>query len=99
MPAYIITTRKGPIKDAEAMAEYQRRTRAMGRHPTLTPLVVYGATEVLEGDAPDGTIIMQFPSIEDARAWYNLPAYQEAIPYRQKAADYDMYIVEGLEPA
>lgn len=97
MPAYIITTRKGPIRDAEAMAEYQRRTRAMGRHPTLKPLVIYGATEALEGDAPDGTIIMEFPSMADARAWYNQPEYQEAIPYRQKAADYDMFIVEGLE--
>lgn len=97
MPAYIVTTRKSPIRDAEAMAEYQRRTRAMGKYPTLKPLVIYGATEALEGEAPDGTIILEFPTMEDARAWYHHPDYQAAIPFRQKAADYEMFIVEGLD--
>lgn len=96
MPAYIITLRKGPVRDPEAMAEYQRRTRAMGKNPKLTPRVIYGATEALEGEAPDGTILLEFPTMEDARAWYHHPDYQAAAEFRKKAADYEMFIVEGL---
>ena len=62
----------------------------------LTPLVVYGALEALEGDAPDGVVILRFPTVEDARAWYNSPAYQAAVAYRKKGADYRAFIVEGL---
>ena len=97
MPAYIITMRKGPVRDPEAMAEYQKRTRQMTGDFKMVPRVIYGATEGLEGTPPDGTVMLEFPSMEEARAWYNDPQYQEAIPFRQKAADYEMFIVEGFE--
>jgi uncharacterized protein (DUF1330 family) len=61
------------------------------------PLAVYGDIITLEGEAPDGAIVLEFPTIEDARAWYESPDYQAAIPYRQQAADYDMFIVDGLK--
>ena len=66
MAAYIITIRKGPIRDAEAMAEYQRRTRAMERDAKLTPRVIYGDLKALEGEAPDGVASAQVtpPSVE-----------------------------------
>ncbi len=97
MPAYIITIRKEPIRDPEAMTEYQRRTREMKGSFTLIPRVIYGAIEGLEGAVPDGVVVLEFPSMEDARDWYNCDAYQAAVPYRQKAADYEVFIVEGLE--
>jgi len=97
MPAYLITLRKGPVRDPEAMAEYQKRTRQMTGDFKMVPRIIYGTTEGLEGTPPDGTVMLEFPTMEDARAWYNDPQYQEAIPYRQKAADYEMFIVEGLD--
>ena len=39
---------------------------------------------------------MQFPTIEDARAWYASPTYQEALAFRKDAADWRVVIVEGL---
>lgn len=96
MPAYLIAQREGPVRDEAAMAEYQRMNRENPGDFKLKPLAVYGATDALEGDAPDGTIIIEFPSVEEARAWYNSPGYQAAIPFRQKAADYRIFIVEGL---
>lgn len=96
MPAYLIVMREEPIRDADAMAEYQRRTReTVGKH-TLKPLVVYGQMEALEGDAPDGVVVIEFPTVEDAKAWYNSPEYQAALPYRLKAAEHRAFIVEGL---
>jgi uncharacterized protein (DUF1330 family) len=58
--------------------------------------VVYGAQTPLEGEAPDGVVILKFDSTEDAKAWYYSPAYQEAVVHRLKAADYRGVIVEGL---
>jgi uncharacterized protein (DUF1330 family) len=103
MPAYLIAIRKGPVRDAEAMAEYQRRTRQIGADIKLLPRVVYGDIQSLEGDAPDGVVVIEFATLEDARAWYHSEAYRAAIPFRQRAADYDVFVVEGIggqtEPA
>ncbi len=96
MPVYLIAMRESPVRDTEAMAEYQRITRENTGEFKLKPLAVYGAMEVMEGRAPDGVIIAEFPSMEEARAWYQSPAYQAAIPYRQQAADYRVIFVEGL---
>lgn len=97
MTAYMIFMREEPVRDPAAMAEYQRMNRANtdgGIKPT--PLVVYGAIEAVEGKAPDGVIMLQFPTVEDAKAWYNSPGYQAAIPLRMQAADYRAIIVQGL---
>lgn len=100
MPAYMIATRIGPVRDAAALAEYSRLNREnaavfQGKYG-VTPLVVYGALEAAEGPAPDGIVMLQFPTMADARAWYDSPGYQQALPYRQKAADYNVVFVEGL---
>ena len=100
MTAYMIFLREEPIRDAAALAEYQRMNRenqgAFKDDFKLKPLVVYGATEAVEGKAPDGIIVLEFPSVAEAKAWYNSPAYQAALPHRMKAADYRAIIVEGL---
>ena len=96
MTAYVVLFREGPVKYPEEMEEYLRLGRARPRAVTLTPLVVYGAQTPLEGEAPDGVVILKFDSVEDAKAWYYDPAYQEAVVHRLKAADYRGVIVEGL---
>ena len=53
--------------------------------------------EVLEGEwFGNRTVILEFESVDAAKAWYNSPAYQEAIPLRQKAADSNVVIVSGF---
>jgi uncharacterized protein (DUF1330 family) len=96
MPAYMIVTREGPVRDAEQMAEYQRLNRKNPPKIPIKPLAIYGMLEPLEGDAPDGALLHEFASVADAKARYYSPEYQAALPHRQKAADYRMFIVEGL---
>lgn len=102
MPAYMIFLREGPVRDPAEMAEYSRLNREhaqeFGNHYKLKPLVVYGALQAVEGAAPDGVIVLEFPSVADAKAWYNSPAYQKAVPHRLKAAEYQAFIVEGFSP-
>jgi uncharacterized protein (DUF1330 family) len=96
MAAYILFIRESAVRDKAEMESYQRINREKPRDPKLTPLVVYGALEALEGNPPDGVVLLQFPTVEDAKAWYNSPGYQAAVPHRLKAADYRACIVQGL---
>lgn len=96
MPAYMIFIREEPVRDPEAMAEYRRINRQNVGDFKLKPLVVYGATEAVEGNAPDGIIVLEFPTVGDAKAWYNSPGYQAAVPHRLRAADYRTIIVQGV---
>ena len=53
--------------------------------------------ETLEGDAqPPRTVVLEFPSVEQAKTWYNSPEYQEAVKIRQSVADSELIIVEGV---
>jgi uncharacterized protein (DUF1330 family) len=97
MAAYMIFIREEPVRDPQAMAEYQRLNRANTGEFEIKPLVVYGAMEPFEGKAPDGIIVLEFPTAEAAKAWYNSPNYQAAIPHRQRAADYRAILVQGFE--
>ena len=96
MPAYLFALRRGAVKDPQAMTEYQQRTRAMKASFDMAPRIVYGDIQLLEGTAPDGVILLEFPDVDEARAWYENPEYQDAVPFRQQAADYDVFIVEGI---
>jgi len=96
MAAYVIFMRESPIRDAAEMQAYSKMTRMNPPDPKLTALSVYGAIEALEGDAPDGVVVLQFPTMEDAKAWYNSPNYQAAAQHRKKGADYRAMIVQGL---
>lgn len=96
MPAYLIVTREEPLQDEDAYAEYQRRTRQMTNKHPLTPRVIYGDITNLEGPEPDGVIMLEFPTVADAEAWYQDPQYQAALPHRLKSAKFRAFIVAGL---
>ena len=56
-----------------------------------------GQVEVLEGDwTPGRIVLLKFPSMEKARAFYDSPEYQAAKNARQGAAVMRMLAIEGL---
>lgn len=60
--------------------------------------VVRGApVETLEGDwHPARFVMVEFPSVERAHAWWSSPEYAEGKALRQSCADTRMILVEGL---
>lgn len=99
MPAYVLFLRDDPPHDAAGLAQYQQMNReSVSAYADygIKPLAVYGATEALEGPDPDGAILLEFPSMEHARNWYNSPEYQAALPHRLNASAYRAIIIEGL---
>jgi uncharacterized protein (DUF1330 family) len=95
MTAYVIFIRDA-ITDAESFATYGKMAATAGAGHTMTPHVFYGPLETLEGAAAEGVVIVSFPTMEEAKAWYNSPAYQAALPYRLKGAEYRVILAQGL---
>lgn len=55
-----------------------------------------GAITVLEGDwDPERIVVMEFESVDAARAWYGSDDYAEARAVRDGAGTWDMIVVEG----
>ena len=48
--------------------------------------------------APDGVVIIEFPTVQAAKDWYHSPAYQEIIGERLGATVGRSVIVEGFSP-
>lgn len=95
MTAYAIFI-KNSTRDAEELKTYsQKAAGARGDHK-ITPLAYYGPVEVLEGDPAEGVVLLSFPDMAAAKAWYDSPAYQEAKQHRLKGADYRVILAEGL---
>lgn len=56
-----------------------------------------GKAQVLEGDwTPERVVVLKFPSLAAARAFYDSPEYGKARAARQGAAVMRMIVVEGV---
>ncbi|MFF5716021.1 DUF1330 domain-containing protein [Streptomyces buecherae] len=78
--------------------EYLERIQA-----TLDPFagrfVIHGPpAEVLEGSWPGSMVLIEFPSLADARAWYDSPAYQAILRLRTDHIEGDVLLIEGVGP-
>jgi uncharacterized protein (DUF1330 family) len=97
MPAYVLVDIT--VKDAETYERYKQLAP-----PTIAAyggryLVRGGATEALEGTwTPTRIAVLEFPTVERAREWWNSPEYAPAKAMRQASAQTDMLLVEGLAP-
>ena len=60
-------------------------------------LVRGGKTHTLEGDwVPKRFVMVEFPSVEQAKAWWASPEYAEAKALRQATADSKLIVAEGI---
>ena len=56
-----------------------------------------GRTEVLEGSwSPKRAVVLEFPSLEKAKAWWASAEYAEGKALRQTCARTNMIILEGV---
>jgi uncharacterized protein (DUF1330 family) len=97
MTAYAVAHMRSVDPNAE-VREYLERIDG-----TLAPFggyfVVHGdLPQPLEGAFEGVLIVIGFPTLDDARAWYDSPAYQEILPLRLRNSDSDAFLVQGVEP-
>ena len=97
MAAYIIG--RVEVRDTAWTTEYLPKTRALVQQHGGKLLVGNGcAMEILEGERklPSAIIVLEFPSMEQAKAWYHDPVYAPLIKLRQTGADADIVVVDGV---
>ncbi|MFT4436529.1 DUF1330 domain-containing protein [Caballeronia sp. 15715] len=95
MSAYIVFTRDRTFDEAELSTYNAMVAPTLGTFG-MKSRVVYGQHKVLEGAEIEGMVIIEFPTIEDATAWYESTAYQEARAHRFKGAEYRCVLVQGV---
>ena len=95
MKGYLVFTRDKTL-DKDEMATYSKEVPATFAGHEFKTLARYGAYEDLEAAATEGTVLVEFPSIEAAKAWYNSPAYRKVREHRFKGATYRVTLIEGV---
>jgi uncharacterized protein (DUF1330 family) len=95
MAAYLIVDLD--VKDANGFEAYRREVGPIIAKFGGTPVVRNGAFEVLEGNwKPKSLVVLEFPSMDALKRWYNSPEYKPLIAKRQAAAVANLVAVEGL---
>ena len=95
MAAYIVV--QVDVKDPARYADYRTMVP-----PSLAKyggrfIVRGGKTETLEGDwSPKRFVVVEFPSLEQAKAWWASPEYAEAKALRQATSETQMIVAEGI---
>jgi uncharacterized protein (DUF1330 family) len=95
MSAYVVVNVK--VHDPEPYAQYRALAPASiavygGRY-----IARGGATEVKEGDwRPERLVLLEFPDVAAARAWWDSPEYAPAKALRQSCAEAQLVITEGV---
>jgi uncharacterized protein (DUF1330 family) len=94
MPAYVVT--EIDVHDPVRYEEYKKMSLA-----SLQPfggrfIVRGGKVETLEGNwSPKRFVVVEFPTVERAKAWWSSPEYASAKKLRQETASSQMIVVEG----
>ena len=95
MAAFIVFTRERTRDPRELEIYAQKAPAGLVGHP-MTIRAFYGRHEVIEGPDVEGMAILEFPTFEAAKAWYENPVYSEARQHRLKGGDYRAVIVESV---
>ena len=98
MTAYVLNDME--ITDPALFEEYKKLSPATVLQYGGRFLARGGRTETLEGDwSPKRLVILEFPSVEQARAWADSPEYAPAKRLRQLASKSNLIVIEGVPPA
>ena len=69
MPAYVVITRE-KTRDAAQLDKYKQLAPATFKEHPVVVRAMHGRHEVMEGAAIENIVILEFPSYEEAEAWY-----------------------------
>ena len=96
MVAYVINDME--VVDPQLLDEYKKLSPATVAQYGGKFLARGGRCETLEGDwIPKRLVILEFPSVERAKAWMESQEYAPAKRIRQKASKSNMVVIEGAQ--
>lgn len=87
------------IRDGDKAAEYRSQVFDTVEQHGGRYLVLGGPVEAVEGDwSPNIPVIIEFPSLEKARAWYDSDVYGPLQSLRMEAMDAHAVLIDGFNP-
>jgi uncharacterized protein (DUF1330 family) len=95
MAAYIIVDLT--VTDLPTMEEYRKQVPATVAKYGGRFLVRGGAHQTVEGDwKPNRVVVLEFPSMEQAKRWYDSEEYRAPKAMRLRAGRANLIMVEGV---
>jgi uncharacterized protein (DUF1330 family) len=93
LPGYVVA--EVDVTDPATFKQYSDKApgtiAASGGH-----YIIRGGKNLsIEGDAPKRFVVIQFDSVEKAKAWEDSPAYDAIKPIRHSSAKSRVFIIEG----
>jgi uncharacterized protein (DUF1330 family) len=96
MPAYIVV--EVEVHNPAEYEDYKKLTPGSLKNFQGKFIVRGGKTETLEGDwSPKRFVMLEFPTLELAKAWWASEEYAPAKALRQRTSSTKMIAVEGFE--
>jgi uncharacterized protein (DUF1330 family) len=94
MPAYFVYLCQEVIDRAELDLYWEKIVPTLEGYGAKS-VASYTAFEQLEGPPVEGVAVVEFPSRDAARAWYDSEAYRAIRHHRERGARYIGLLVEG----
>jgi len=95
MAGYVIVNDE--ISDEAGFAEFRQKVGATVAAHGGRYLVRGGATEVIDGDwAPDRLVVIEFDSVDQAKAWLNSADFLAIKDLRVSSASASVIVAEGV---
>ena len=95
MAAYVIA--EIDVTDPQLFQEYAKGVPATIGAYNGKYVIRGGAVETKEGGwNPARIVVLEFPSMDQARKWYHSPEYAPALAIRLRAANAKVILVEGV---
>jgi uncharacterized protein (DUF1330 family) len=96
MPAYCLFDNV-KVTDPDALAEYASKTLPTIHAYSGRYLVIGGAVELKEGKSMvEYPVIIEFPTLDAANAWYDSPEYAPLKQLRHGAGRFNAVFIAGL---
>lgn len=96
MPAFVVVDTK--IKNPEKYEEYKALARPIAEKYGGQYIARGGAMEVMQDElwSPTRMVIVQFPTMDQARDFMNCEDYQPIKRIREENADCTLFILDGM---
>lgn len=85
------------VSDADLYVEYAKQATVIEEQHGGRAIIVGDASEVVDGRWPaQRIVVLEFPSLEHARAWYTDPRYEAITPLRHQSTRSQVLLIEGF---
>jgi uncharacterized protein (DUF1330 family) len=96
LPGYVIA--EVDVTDPATFQKYAEKAPGTVAASNGHYIIRGGKSISIEGEPPKRFVMIQFESVEKAKAWEDSPAYEAIKPIRHSSAKSRVFIIEGAGP-